>query len=162
MRTPDSGRGAEFWFEVPFPRVESAEVARAQTIREAETMTLGPASVLVADDVEVNREIISIMLESLGIRVDQVDSGEAALRAAESADYDLIIMDVHMPGMGGLAAIKRIRQLDGKGQGPVLVWSANSTSDEVEEYLACGAQDILEKPLRHDRLIEVLSRYLSA
>lgn len=162
MRTPDSGVGSEFWFELTLPRVADGEVEMREENVPQDAPRLRSARVLVADDVPVNRKIASMMLHSFGMNVDEVDSGEAALRAVESEQYDLIIIDVHMPGMGGLAAIKHMHQQHSHCQGPILAWSANGTPDEVREYLNCGARDALQKPLRRSHLVEVVSRYLSA
>jgi len=100
--------GSTFWFVVPLkPCVTGAEPPAGRSATAAPAPH--PARVLVAEDVEMNRELIVGMLTKTGHRVDTVETGEAAIAALRECAYDLVLMDVHMPGMGRYVST-RMRQ----------------------------------------------------
>ncbi|MCB1875035.1 MAG: response regulator [Chromatiales bacterium] len=104
--------------------------------------------ILVVDDEENNRLFLATLLTQTGAEVDQTASGEGAIRACKERRYDLVFMDIHMPGVSGLEASRAIRA-DGQDQKrlPIIALSANSQSDMVDNALAAGMNDYLTKPL---------------
>ena len=120
---------------------------------------------LLAEDQEINREIVIALLDSTCIEIDCAEDGEAALgMIAESPDkYDIVFMDVKMPRMDGLEATRRIRALPVLENYclPIIAMTANVFTDEIKECLDAGMDDHLGKPIEADRIYEVLHRYLT-
>jgi len=121
-------------------------------------------AVLVAEDIEINREIIITLLEGTGLTIDCAENGQEALEiiAASPNKYDLVFMDMQMPQMDGLEATKRIRALPFPGikQLPIIAMTANVFKDDIEACLDAGMNGHLGKPLNLDRVIETLRQYL--
>jgi CheY-like chemotaxis protein/two-component sensor histidine kinase len=121
-------------------------------------------AILVAEDVEINREIMTALLEDTGVTIDfAVDGVEAVSIFKKSADkYDLILMDIQMPEMDGFDATIAIRTLDfEKAQTvPIIALTANVFKEDVEKCLEAGMNDHLGKPIEFDIMIEKLKRYL--
>ena len=119
---------------------------------------------LVAEDVEINREILISLLESTGLAIDCADNGKEAFEmiAAAPGRYDMVFMDMQMPQMDGLESTRRIRTLPACGSDklPIVAMTANVFKDDIESCLAVGMNDHLSKPIDIDRIIEVLRRYL--
>jgi len=116
--------------------------------------------VLVADDNATNREVISRILERGGHAVTAVNDGEDALDALDQAQYDIVLLDRNMPGMGGIETLQAIR-LMGRGleRVPVLVLSADVTPDARRECLEAGADAFISKPVEALRLLEAIQEY---
>ena len=116
--------------------------------------------ILAVDDVEANLELLDIILSGAGHDVVVAASGEAAIALlGKDPGFDLVLMDVQMPGMDGLEATRRIRALDGAAaRVPVVALSANVMPDQVAACRAAGMGDHLGKPIRHDRLFALLAR----
>ena len=119
-----AGGGTRFWFELDFGRLaQPGPVAKG--VAEEERKETVPRHILVAEDNAINRKVIARILESAGHRVDLVEDGEEALDALYRRTYDLAIMDLQMPRMGGLQAVRRY--LDGGDSVPFIVLTANAT-----------------------------------
>ncbi|MDR2587744.1 MAG: response regulator [Coriobacteriales bacterium] len=120
---------------------------------------------LLAEDLEVNKEIVLALLEPLGFEIDWAKNGLEALDKYESdpGRYHLILMDMQMPEMDGLEATRRIRALaDSRAQQvPIIALTANVFREDVESSLAAGMNDHIGKPLDYDELISKLSHYLN-
>lgn len=120
--------------------------------------------VLLAEDVEINREIVLSLLEPSRLEIDCAENGSEAVRLFhENPDrYDMILMDVQMPGMDGLEATRRIRALDTpKARAiPIIAMTANVFREDIEKCLDAGMDDHLGKPLDLDLVFAKLRRYL--
>jgi PAS domain S-box-containing protein len=120
--------------------------------------------VLLAEDVDINREIVITLLESTGLGIDCAVNGIEAVRMfSENPDkYDVILMDIQMPEMDGLEATRRIRELDAEWakQVPVVALTANVFREDIEKCLENGMNDHLGKPLDFDKVMEKLRKYL--
>jgi signal transduction histidine kinase/CheY-like chemotaxis protein len=120
--------------------------------------------VLLAEDVEINREIVLAVLEPTEIEIDCAENGAEALRLfGENPErYDMIFMDLQMPEMDGLEASRQIRALDTPRAKtvPIIAMTANVFREDIEKCLAAGMNDHLGKPLDMDALFEKLRRYL--
>ncbi|AGL16439.1 CHASE3 domain-containing protein [Actinoplanes sp. N902-109] len=117
-----------------------------------------PLRVLVADDNTVNQRVARLMLNQLGHRVDTVATGAEAVEAIHQAGYDVVLMDVHMPVLDGLAATRAIRREVPAGRQPVIV--ALTAGVLVEDQAACmaaGMDHYLAKPIRADALADLLA-----
>jgi CheY-like chemotaxis protein len=120
-------------------------------------------AILVAEDNEINALLARALLTRLGHRVTMASSGDAtvdAWRAAQSAGrpYDIVLMDVHMPGSDGIDATRRIREAEANGRRtPIVALTANAFEEDREACLAAGMDGFLTKPLDRDRLTAALS-----
>ncbi|MEM9461650.1 MAG: response regulator [Myxococcota bacterium] len=126
------------------------------------TLASGPplpaARVLLADDNANNQTVGRLTLERLGLRADCVANGEEVLTACASIDYDVILMDVHMPAMDGLEATRRLRR--GAGRQPyIIAVTANATVRDRQRCLDAGMDDYIAKPYRFVDLRQALERY---
>jgi signal transduction histidine kinase/DNA-binding response OmpR family regulator len=119
---------------------------------------------LLAEDVEINREILMALLESTQIQIDCAENGEEALRMFRTNPerYDMIFMDVQMPKMDGYEATRKIRDLNipNAKDIPIVAMTANVFKEDIEHCLACGMNDHVGKPLDIDDVLHVLRRYV--
>ncbi|MBX3247417.1 MAG: response regulator [Myxococcales bacterium] len=106
-----------------------------------------PARLLVVDDNEDNRDMLSRRLRKRGFTVDVAESGHAALDRLNGDRYDLVVLDVMMPGLSGLDVLKTIREKQSRVELPVLMATAKTDSADVIEALELGANDYVTKPL---------------
>lgn len=145
------GQGSLFWFVVDLP--VSADESAAEPTRAIP----GPYDMLVAEDSEQNREIIRRLLARDGHRVVAVGDGEAAVATAREGRFDCILLDVQMPGIGGMEAARRIRALPGAAADtPILALTASATGEVAAGCKAAGMDGVLVKPLRCGDLYETL------
>jgi CheY-like chemotaxis protein len=117
-----------------------------------------PFKILLAEDNQVNQTIMRIMLHKLGYNADVADHGEAVLAACEEKEYDIILMDIHMPKMDGVAAAQALRKTQFKTQPYIIAFTANAFNEDRKKYLASGMDDFLPKPVRMKALANVLQR----
>jgi CheY-like chemotaxis protein len=117
-------------------------------------------TVLVVEDFEDNRFMMRRLLEMGGYRVIEAINGQEAVTIAESEQPHLILMDLSLPQIDGLAATRQIRQLDGLAQTPIVAISAHDTSDFRADALAAGCNEYLTKPVDFDRLESLLQQLL--
>ena len=156
-----AGGGSIFWLELPptTGMASSAVLQSSGAARPASAIPLRPLRVLVADDVEINREIAKAFLCNAGHRVTCVSGGLEAVAAATGDDYDVILMDVSMPDLDGLEATRRIRCLPGpRGRRPIIGVTAHVFADKIAECLEAGMNAHLSKPFTHEALTEAVSR----
>ncbi|WP_270934945.1 ATP-binding protein [Falsiroseomonas oryzae] len=159
--SPDITDGALFWVELPLREVAAPHVPALAAPRGPSTPQAPARSlrVLVADDVAANRMVARAMLVAAGHRVDSASDGVEALSAAEREDYDIVLMDVQMPGMDGLEATRRIRALDGaRGQVPILAVTASALPEQVAACHAAGMDGHLAKPIDRESLLSAVMR----
>ena len=117
-------------------------------------------NILVVDDNSIARRVVSHILERASFRISLVASGEEAIQQASQTQFDLVLMDLQMPGIDGLAATKAIRQIPGYEVIPILALSANCTD---EHRLLChqiGMQGFLAKPIQKEELVNTVRRLL--
>ncbi len=113
----------------------------------AEPLVPGSISLLVVDDNELNRDMLSRRLGSRGFRVEVAEDGTSALAMAEARDFDLVLLDVMMPGLSGIDVLKRLRERFSESDLPVVMATARDTTEDVVEALRLGANDYVTKPL---------------
>ena len=116
--------------------------------------------VLVVEDFEDNRFMMRRLLEMSGYRVVEAVNGEQAVEAAVSEKPDLILMDLSLPKLDGLAATRRIRKQDGLSRTPIVAVSAHDTTDFHADALAAGCNEYVTKPIDFDQLEALLKRLL--
>lgn len=118
--------------------------------------------VLVVDDDEMMREVLGATLESGGYEVRYAASAEQAVEQLITQRVSLVLMDLMMPGLDGIAATREIRALPNCRSVPIIVVSGHGNRDSVRSSRAVGANDFLVKPVDQDRLLEKVRRYLDA
>lgn len=161
--------GTTFWFTLPFKEVadfssfEEKANTTFENIKESALYAIKGARVLLAEDEYINRVVIETILKQLGVDVTSVDNGEDAITAAMSGDYQLVLMDVQMPGMDGLAATRAIRKHERKtGKHlDIVALTALAMAGDREKCLQAGMDDYLPKPAEKRQLIEVLTKFLT-
>jgi len=157
------GRGTEFFFDLPFG-VRVAAVAATTAGRAAlKTVAIPTLRVLVAEDNEDNQLIIELLLVKKGFAVTIVSNGREALAQLDRARFDLVLMDLEMPEMGGFEAVAAIREreLGTDRRVPVIALSAHALVGYREKCLAAGMDDYLTKPIDPDVLYATLDEYAS-
>jgi signal transduction histidine kinase/AmiR/NasT family two-component response regulator len=152
--TPDGG--ALFVFSIPLFGVPAPEAARAvETEPEA---AVRPLHILIADDNATNRMVAQTLCEMFGCTSESVENGEAAVQAAETGRFDLVLMDIKMPVLDGVEATRRIRSgLGPASQIPILALTANADPADAVFYRRCGVSGVVEKPIKPERLLEAIS-----
>jgi CheY-like chemotaxis protein len=119
--------------------------------------------ILYVEDNEVNRKVISQMLSAGAVQMDEAEDGAAGLAMVQDHDYDLILMDLRMPRMDGLTAIRHLRaRTDGKATLPVIVITADIATEVQANCRAAGADDVLQKPVSMVQLFDAIGRLLAA
>lgn len=130
--------------------------------------TQGPAlglHVLVADDNEANRKILSVMLAKLGATAEFVSNGAEAVECWRQGAFDLLLLDISMPVMGGMEALAQMQDIsakDGRPAPQALAVTANVMREQVADYLNAGFLDFVPKPVRQKELAAVLQRFADA
>lgn len=149
------GAGSTFWFELDFDVAATDVGATAPP----DTRVNRPLTVLVAEDVPSHQILVRALLEKMGHRVEMAADGSAALAAAKTGRFDLLMMNVRMPVMDGLAAIRAIRALEGPpALVPIVALTAFGQPEDNALALAAGADDCLAKPIRPLELAAALER----
>ncbi len=118
------------------------------------------ARILVVEDIDINREIIVYLLRNIGIVPDEARNGREALEAIGKNRYDLVLMDIRMPGMDGYQATRIIREQFDAGQLPVVAMTAHGLPEHRQKSLEAGMQDHLTKPVSSEQLYGVLMKCL--
>ena len=119
--------------------------------------------VLVAEDSTVNRKLVCMMLEKLGLEIDSAENGQDAVDMALKNRYDIIFMDINMPYLDGINATRLIHKYqknDGIPRTPIVALTASIAKEEVDVYIANGMDGFLMKPLEKEMLQAVVSKFI--
>ena len=159
------GQGSVFLFELTLPVAEAQ--APAPVARPVPVGYEGPRRrILVVDDVAVNRQMLLALLQPLGFEVLEAADGQEALNQWRTGSPELILMDLVMPVMDGLEAIRSIRQAEasdtarGQTRLPIVALSANAADSDQAQARNAGADDFLSKPVAHAELLDRIARLL--
>ncbi|MEZ5938415.1 MAG: response regulator [Hyphomonadaceae bacterium] len=118
--------------------------------------------VLFVDDDAMNRRVVRDMLLVAGVTLDEAEDGQAGLDSVDREEYSLVLMDLRMPGMDGLTAIRRIRaREDAKAHVPIIVVTADTSLHMRDECLAAGADDVLMKPVAMKMLFKAMGQVVA-
>lgn len=143
-------------------RLRGREAVRRAAPAKAALPSFDGARALVADDSAVNREVVREALARLGVEAKLVEDGRAAVEAAATEDFDLILMDCSMPGMDGFEATRAIRRREaeaGAAPAPIIALTAHVAGAE-REWRSAGMNDYIAKPFTIERLAEALGAFL--
>lgn len=163
--TSSSGDGSTFTFTVNVtpdrsaPQVEAGATPRRSG--SAVPTVVVPRTILLAEDNETSRYLISIMLSRMGHTIDAVENGAEAVAAARSKTYDIVLMDMQMPVMDGPEATREIRKLKSPGgRVPIVALTADVIASHRADYFASGVNAIVGKPVNWTELSEEMERQL--
>lgn len=158
----NTGPGSTFVFRIPLYDVPASGPGPAP--RAAETVAeRRNIRILIADDNATNRLVASTLCEMFGAEAHAVEDGEAAVEAAAAGGFDLILMDIKMPRLDGVAAARRIRTEGGPAADiPIIALTANADPWDAATYMAQGMDAVVEKPIKAERLYETMRRLLDA
>ena len=153
------GQGSRFWFRLRFARSAAAPCRPALCAPGAGPQR--PLSILVAEDNTVNQMVAVGLLERLGHTVVAVDDGAAAVEAVRSGRFEVVLMDMQMPGMDGVEATRRIRAFDGPlARIPIIALTATAVQSEFDRCIEAGMNDFLTKPIVPETLAAALARHV--
>ena len=161
------GEGSRFWFTVPFEVPSENEVRDSPVANVADTDVQlvsaegSPIRVLVAEDSEINRYVFMNMFELLGVQARYAESGPAALELLGKERFDLLILDIQMPGMSGLEVISHYHESTAlPDRAPIVVITGDATADIRAECEQLGVRSFLAKPVGLDRLRQVIGEFV--
>ena len=157
-RAPDGG--SIFWLEI----AASPAVQAVASDDDGEVALLSGLRVLIVEDNATNRLIAGRLLQAMGADVETAEDGLLGLEAVarDAAGYDLIFMDIQMPGMDGIEATRRIRELGGiASQTPIIAMTANALAHQQAAYLAAGMNGAVAKPLSPNALVQAIAAVLT-
>jgi CheY-like chemotaxis protein/HPt (histidine-containing phosphotransfer) domain-containing protein len=154
------GRGSTFWFTLRCARAAAPPEAAADAPGAFSSEAPRALEILVAEDNEINRMLVSALLARSGHRIELVGDGRAAVATVARRAWDLVLMDVQMPEMDGVAATRAIRALPPPANAvPIIALTANARPEHRAEYLAAGMNDYLAKPVQPEALEAALARW---
>jgi len=161
----EPGKGSRFICDLHFDiaKTEEQNESYSSTEDAPDTVDLAGKRILVVDDVEINREILLAMLEETGAVLHQASTGDEAVKMFNQDEYNLVLMDLHMPLMDGFAATKNIRS-SGHPLAkvvPVISISAESSGDLATKCLEAGINDHIAKPIGYETLYKVISKWVT-
>jgi signal transduction histidine kinase/CheY-like chemotaxis protein len=151
--TSTVGGGSTFCVTLPMEVVAPPPMATPAPVRAARALR-----VLLAEDNPINQRVARGLLEQLGHVVVMADDGQQALDRLTAAEFDVILMDCHMPVMDGFEATRLVRERKGRAQ-PIIALTAASLPEEQSRCLAAGMDAVLLKPVRREDLRAMLERY---
>lgn len=138
-----------------------APAAAEAEVHEEPAVASRAAHILIVDDNATNRMVAEALCDMFECTSEQAVDGVEAVDMARSGRFDLILMDIKMPRMDGIAATRAIREMSGvAGSVPIVALTANADPADVQTYIAAGMQDVVEKPIKPERLAIVLSALL--
>ncbi|MGD8712692.1 MAG: ATP-binding protein [Thiohalophilus sp.] len=158
------GEGTRFWFALPFHATDKQNVGLASdnsAIQPEPAPDQVSLNVLLAEDSEINAKVITTFLRMDGHHVAHAVNGDEALKMLAQNDYDLVLMDMRMPGLNGIEVTRAWRSQEVDGQHvPIIALTANATTEDKENCLSAGMDYFLAKPVSHDRLKNVISSFI--
>jgi len=157
-----SGVGSTFWFTARLKKISTQADAKTPEIDAEQSLydRFKGKRILVVEDDPVSRLVARSLLEETGLIVDTAEDGMQAVRIAGETMYAVILMDMQIPGLNGLAATQQIRNLAGYRSVPILAMTANVFTEDKAKSLEAGMDDFLPKPFCPDLLYSTLLRWL--
>jgi signal transduction histidine kinase/ActR/RegA family two-component response regulator len=143
------GKGTSFFIELPLK--ESKEVVKVKKrdySKDISKLDLKNVKILVVEDNKINQMITKKILNKMNLNCDVIDNGEDAVEMVKETSYDVVLMDIHMPGISGLEATKRIRSFD--KELTVFALTAVTLEDKMQEFDDAGFDDIISKPFKQE------------
>ncbi len=159
------GVGSTFWFTARLRQQQQADRTSATSDSTDCEIRLSRdfagSRILLVDDEPINREIALVLLEDVGLIADAAEDGVSAVRMAAAQPYDLIIMDMQMPRLGGLEATRQILAQARERQPAIIAMTANAFAEDRQRCLDAGMRDFISKPIAPDSFFATLLHWLS-
>ena len=159
----EAGKGSVFSFSVLVRKAEQSNQTQEKeelTWRDIKEMgTVFPLRILLAEDNDLNLQLMTLMFQQLGFQFEVAKNGAEVLDKIKSQDFDVVLMDVQMPIMNGLEATRAIRSMEGKDHVIIIGLSANVFEEDQKKALDSGMNDYLTKPIRLAALADKLEFY---
>lgn len=145
------GKGTTFFFEIPLEYSDKVVIPKVEEIKKSnkmEDLDLSNVKILIVEDNKINQMITKKILNKMDLYSDVVDNGEAAVEQVKDTAYDVVLMDIHMPGISGLEATKIIRTFD--KELTIFALTAVTLEDKMQEFGEAGFDDIISKPFKQE------------
>jgi PAS domain S-box-containing protein len=155
----EPGKGSRFWFEAPAPAVDPVEAATASASVAA--LSLGNRF-LVVDDNRANRDLVRAILTTLGAEIVEASNGNEGVKAAMELPFDVILMDMRMPGLSGPEAVAEIRRGGPNAACPIIAFSASADAGQLEHLRQLGFDGCLAKPFTLTDLIHAVEMAIAS
>jgi len=156
------GKGSTFFFELPLEYDKEADKPKVEEVKKVnkmEGLDLTNVKILVVEDNKINQMITKKILNKMNLFCDVVDNGEDAVEQVKEIAYDVVLMDIHMPGISGLEATKIIRTFD--KELTIFALTAVTLEDKMHEFGDAGFDDIISKPFKQEDFEDKLHAALS-
>lgn len=158
------GKGTTFYFEIPLEYSKEKEsdtetAVKTTIINKSEDLDLSNVRILVVEDNKINQMITKKILTKMELQCDIVDNGEAAVDMIKNNRYDIVLMDIHMPGISGIEATKIVRTFD--KELTIFALTAVTIEDKMHEFEEAGFTDIIPKPFKQEEFEKKLYNALS-
>ncbi len=162
------GTGTMFTFVCQLSRAERPEVQNSEPVETRDDQIVQPngyrPSILIAEDHPFNRRVVEMMLRPMDVDLLFVEDGLQAVSACTATPFDLVLMDIQMPGLTGIEALHQIREMErlhGRNHMPIIALTANAMKHQVEEYMEVGFDAHLAKPIVIEELFAVMNTALT-
>jgi len=153
----DPGKGSTFTFSIPLERSAENICELVLEKDESQAQPSPDTRILLAEDNPASQMVFKTILEYANLQVDIVNNGHEAIEAIRNSSYDIVLMDISMPGMDGLTATRKIRQLPGvSGKLPIIALTAHALRGDKERLLEAGMDDYLSKPIDRAALLHCI------
>ncbi len=153
----EEGNGSTFWFELPIGDVEPIRPPERCAEARSNPQDDGELSILVAEDVGVNRQVVNAILSRMGHKVTLCGDGRQAVQECLAKRFDVVLMDMQMPEMDGLEATRRIRLSNGMScAAPIIALTANVFESDKQTCLQAGMTGFVSKPINRQKLQQAI------
>jgi CheY-like chemotaxis protein len=155
----ENGKGSEFWFTLPYRAcIEQPDAAESPVAMSGYFVGVKPLNVLIVDDNALNRQIMGAIVDAFGHSHVSATNGAEALEFHGNGMFDVILMDIRMPGMSGPDATRAIRAMEGrKSQVPIIAVTADAMTDNVSDHLKAGMDAVVTKPIDRAELARAIN-----
>jgi CheY-like chemotaxis protein len=150
-------KGSSFTFELPFKVSQKPIKSDKKTVIINDSILIGK-KILVVEDNKINQMISKKMLENKGINCEIIDNGEEAVEISKNYKFDMILMDIHLPGINGTIATKKIREFDTIT--PIIALTAISLNENRKNLLSFGMNDVITKPFVPEDFYAIISKHI--
>jgi signal transduction histidine kinase/CheY-like chemotaxis protein len=168
--TSQVDKGSDFELHIPVIVSETKAVKTTSEENSCTEVDFTGKRILLVDDIDINRVIITSVLENTGVTIDEADNGNIAIEyftniSEKSLKYDVILMDVQMPIMDGLTATKNIRNLEiskNLPATPIIAMTANAFKEDIDRCIEAGMNSHIAKPIDAEKFIQTLNKLFSS
>ncbi len=150
--------GSIFWIKMPILEIQE-KPPTSFNLPDLSQKHYDGLHVLVADDNAINHKLISALLSQRGIKITEVDNGNDALRFASREQFNLIFMDIRMPGMNGVEVTEKLREIESDRYTPVIALTAHALPHEQEQFIESGMDACITKPVLEHQLLSLIDKW---